>query len=317
MINIKNTETRAISLSSGNGIRKIEVPPLNLNALSTERLTPVKYQQNTSSSGHTAGFSPQYQTPQNVRQAPTASQPQRQTPPQSAQQMQRQNQQNISQAQPAPPGQAHPAASPPPARPVQSRSPLQPPEKLLNKGEKYSITRNHPSSLSFCVGFGWDFSGPVNYDVDIEAFLLNETEKVPDDSWIVFYGQLRSPDGSVVHRGDSSDGKSFGADCEQINVNLRTIDKQITKIAFVMTINEAKLHNYNFSGIKDAYIRFTDTSTGKEIFRYELNTYYREVVSMVIGELYFRNGEWRFNPVGMGTGDDLEGLCNRYGIEVK
>ena len=84
-----------------------------------------------------------------------------------------------------------------------------------------------------------------------------------------------------------------------------------------MTINEAKQHGYNFSGMKDAYIRFTDMSSGKEIFRYELTDYYREVVSMVVGELYFRNGEWRFNPVGMGTGDDLEGLCNRYGIEVK
>ena len=43
---------------------------------------------------------------------------------------------------------------------------------------------------------------------------------------------------------------------------------------------------------------------------------YKEVVSMVVGELYLKGGEWRFNPVGMGTGDDLEGLCIKYGVNV-
>ena len=208
-----------------------------------------------------------------------------------------------------------PIAPSAPRRP--QRPQLPPAEKILQKGEKYSLTKNNPSSTNLRVGIGWDFSAAVDYDVDIEAFMLNEREVVPDDSWIVFYGQLKSPDNAVVHRGDSSSGTNFGADCEQIDVNLSIIDKRISKIAFVVTINEAKLHGYNFSGMKNAHIRLSDVKTGKEIVRYQLTDYYKEVVSMVVGELYFRNGEWRFNPVGMGTGDDLEGLCNRYGIEVK
>ncbi|MDO5560582.1 MAG: TerD family protein [Oscillospiraceae bacterium] len=203
-----------------------------------------------------------------------------------------------------------------PAAPVRKRPALPPPAKLLRKGEKFSLTKNAPGTSSLRVGIGWDFSTSTAYDVDIEAFMLNEKEVVPDDSWIVFYGQLQSPDRSVTHRGDSSSSGSNEPDCEQIDINLTSIDKRITKIALVVTINEAKLHGYNFSGIKNAYIRISDLNTKKEIVRYELTDYYREVVSMVVGELYFRNGEWRFNPVGMGTGDDLEGLCNRYGIEV-
>ncbi len=208
-----------------------------------------------------------------------------------------------------------PVAQDIPRRP--QRPQLPPAEIILKKGEKYSLTKNNPSSTNLRVGIGWDFSSAVDYDIDIEAFILNEREVVPDDSWIVFYGQLKSPDNAVIHRGDSSNGANFGADCEQIDVNLSLIDKEISKIAFVVTINEAKLHGYNFSGIKNAHIRISDVKTGKEIVRYQLTDYYKEVVSMVVGELYLRNGEWRFNPVGMGTGDDLEGLCNRYGIEVK
>ena len=217
--------------------------------------------------------------------------------------------------QPAQTRAPQPAAQNIPRRP--QRPQLPPAEIILKKGEKYSLTKNNPSSTNLRVGIGWDFSSAVDYDIDIEAFILNEREVVPDDSWIVFYGQLKSPDNAVIHRGDSSNGANFGADCEQIDVNLSLIDKEISKIAFVVTINEAKLHGYNFSGIKNAHIRISDVKTGKEIVRYQLTDYYKEVVSMVVGELYLRNGEWRFNPVGMGTGDDLEGLCNRYGIEVK
>ena len=206
--------------------------------------------------------------------------------------------------------------SSPAQQPVKKRSPLPPPIRLLKKGEKYSITKNNPATDKLCIGVGWDFSGSLSYDVDVEAFMLNDSEKVPDDSWIVFYGQLKSPDCSVIHKGDSTN-TNLGADCEQITVDLGMMSTEITKIAFVVTINEAKLHGYNFSGIKNAYIRISDVKTGKEIIRYELTDYYREVVSMVVGELYFRNGEWRFNPVGMGTDDDLEGLCNKYGIEVQ
>ena len=217
--------------------------------------------------------------------------------------------------QPAQTRAPQPVAQDIPRRP--QRPQLPPAEIILKKGEKYSLTKNNPSSTNLRVGIGWDFSSAVDYDIDIEAFILNEREVVPDDSWIVFYGQLKSPDNAVIHRGDSSNGANFGADCEQIDVNLSLIDKEISKIAFVVTINEAKLHGYNFSGIKNAHIRISDVKTGKEIVRYQLTDYYKEVVSMVVGELYLRNGEWRFNPVGMGTGDDLEGLCNRYGIEVK
>ena len=280
MINIKKYEIKAIKLSEINSSQRREVKPMRLSELSTDKLTPVKYRQTS--------------TPIQPVQQPAYTQ-------------------NTRQAEPvrtAPPVQQ-------PSGKIQARPKLPPADKLLRKGEKYSITKNHPSAVSLRAGIGWDFSGNVAYDIDIEAFMLNDTEKVPDDSWIVFYGQLKSPDGAVIHRGDSANGQNFGIDCEQIDINLNAVNKQISKIALVMTINEAKLNGYNFSGIKDAYIRFSDVQTGKEIFRYELTDYYPEVVSMVVGELYFRNNEWRFNPVGMGTGDDLEGLCNRYGIEVK
>ena len=178
MINIRNNEIKAIRLSDVSASQRREIRPLSLSELSTEKLTPVKGINPVTSGNAHSGSSVQHHAG-NVQPVQQTAQP---ASP-------------VSQTRTAP-----------------LRDKLPPAEKLLKKGEKYSITKNHPSAVSLRAGIGWDFSGTQVYDIDIEAFMLDETEKVPDDSWIVFYGQLRSPDGSVIHRGDRSEGKNFGGD---------------------------------------------------------------------------------------------------------
>ena len=186
---------------------------------------------------------------------------------------------------------------------------------ILKKGQKTSLSKIAPNLKNIRIGLGWDAGANTNYDLDSEVFLLGANEKVLGDNWFVFYGQLASPDGAVIHHGDSSDGAGCGDD-EIIDINLSQLNPQVAKLVFVVTINEAKENGYNFGQIKNAYIRVIDNSTGKELVKFSLSEYYKEVVSMVVGEIYLKGGEWRFNPVGMGTGDDLEGLCVRYGVNV-
>lgn len=186
---------------------------------------------------------------------------------------------------------------------------------ILKKGQKTSLSQMNPSLNNVRIGLGWDVGANTNYDLDSEIFLLGANDKVIGDDWFVFYGQLTSPDGAVVHYGDNKTGIGEGDD-EIIDINLTKLNPQVAKIVFVVTINEAKENGYNFGQIKNAYIRIIDNSSSKELVRFDLTEYYKEVVSMVVGELYLKNGEWRFNPVGMGTGDDLEGLCVKYGVNV-
>ncbi len=186
---------------------------------------------------------------------------------------------------------------------------------ILKKGQKTSLTKISPNLSNIRVGLGWDVGANTSYDLDSEVFLLGANEKVIGDDWFVFYGQLTSPDGAVVHHGDNSTGMGDGDD-EIIDINLNQLNPQVAKLVFVVTINEARENGYNFGQIQNAYIRVTDKNTGNELVRFSLSEYYKEVVSMVVGELYLKGGEWRFNPVGMGTGDDLEGLCIKYGVNV-
>lgn len=187
---------------------------------------------------------------------------------------------------------------------------IPPLKNQLRKGQKTLLNFGERDLRRMKVCFGWNVINN-SCDIDASAFLITGIEKVPDDSWFVFYSQTESPDNSVIFSVDPSK-----TDREIISVDLDKINSKIQKIVFVLTINEAFEHNLNFSMIKDAYIRILDSGTNQEIVSYQLEEYYANVTSMTIGELYVHNGQWKFNPVGNGVHQDLAGQCAIYGVEI-
>lgn len=184
----------------------------------------------------------------------------------------------------------------------------------LKKGQKVALAGAGGGALqSIRVCLGWDVKN-VACDLDASAFMLGADGRVIGDDWFVFYGQTTSPDGSVRHSGDSA-GAAMGDD-EIIDINLQTINPNVKKITFVVTINEALEQGLNFSMVANAYVRVVDGATGQEINRFQLTEYYANVTAMVVGEVYNHNGQWKFNAVGDGVAKDLAGLCAMYGVNV-
>ena len=63
--------------------------------------------------------------------------------------------------------------------------------------------------------------------------------------------------------------------------------------------------------------RLVDRQTNQELMRFMLTAYYENVTSMMVGEIYNRNGQWKFSPIGDGVAKDLAGLCEMYGVETE
>lgn len=186
--------------------------------------------------------------------------------------------------------------------------PLPPLLHIVQKGQKVPLgTQGTPTKLRVCLG--WNTKNPA-CDIDVSAFLLNSLGKVTDDTWFVFYGQTKSPDGSTVFMAGQ------GADREAVSIDLTKLDAGISRIVFVLTIHEAFENNLNFSMVKDAYVRIMDADSQKEIVSFKMEEYYSNVTSMMIGEIYKHNGQWKFNAIGNGVAKDLAGLCALYGVEV-
>lgn len=184
----------------------------------------------------------------------------------------------------------------------------------LKKGQKVALASANGGQLSnIKVCLGWDLVNQA-CDLDASAFMLGADGRVLGDDWFVFYGQTTSPDGSIQHSGDSQ-GEGIGDD-ETISINLNSVNPNVQKITFVVTINEALERNLNFSMVANAYVRVVDGTTGQELNRFQLTDYYANVTSMVVGEIYRYNGAWKFNAVGDGVAKDLAGLCAMYGVNV-
>lgn len=185
----------------------------------------------------------------------------------------------------------------------------------LTKGAKLDLTKGNPSLDRLVVGLGWDVDPQPGetFDLDAEVFLVNENEKTPTQQHLVYYSNKVSPDGAIRHNGDNLTGDGAGDD-ETINVQLSKVSPEVQKLIFTVTIYEAMAKRQNFGQVNNAYIHISDEATGKEVCRFDLSEDYSTSISLIAGEVYRHNGEWKFNAKGEGSTKDLAGLCQQFGV---
>jgi tRNA(adenine34) deaminase len=194
----------------------------------------------------------------------------------------------------------------------------------LSKGQKIDLTKSNPALNNITVGLGWDeaapsgggflgglFSAkPASIDCDASVILL-QNDRFADKKDVVYFGQLKSTDGAIVHQGDNLTGAGDGDD-EVIKVSLNSVDPKYNKMVFVVNIYQAHKRNQDFGMIRNAFIRIMDDS-GMEIARYNLTDNYQGMTGLVAGELYRHDNEWKFAAVGSGMDvANLSEMLQRY-----
>lgn len=185
----------------------------------------------------------------------------------------------------------------------------------LVKGQKVDLTKGNEGLKQLVVGLGWDVNkyDGSNFDLDSSAFLLGANGKVRSDDDFVYFNHLRHSSGAVNHMGDNLTGEGAGDD-EQIIVDLTKIPDDVQKIVFAVTIYDADSRMQNFGMVANSFIRVVDKDKNEELVRYDLGEDYSTETSMVLGEIYRHNGEWKFAAIGSGYTGGLQSLCNDYGV---
>lgn len=154
------------------------------------------------------------------------------------------------------------------------------------------------------VEVGWQ-SGPGVPDADASALLLAGA-KVRSDDDFVFYNQAVHPSGAVRH-----EGKHQGPTVvDVLTVHLAQVEAQIETIVLA-----ASADGGTFGQFRGLYIRVLDAATGAEIARFD-STGATTETAFVLGELYRRQGAWKFRAVGQGYDTGLAGLATDFGITV-
>jgi tellurium resistance protein TerD len=179
----------------------------------------------------------------------------------------------------------------------------------LKKGNSFDLTKKAPSLKKILIGLGWDVRPGSNVDLDAVCFMLGGNKKLIDDSYFVFYNNLRSGDKSVEHTGDNRTGVGEGDD-EMILVNLAQVNPQVEEMLFVVTINDAFTKNHNFGLLENAFIRIVNVETNEEILRYNLDVEYAEATEVEFGKLVKDGSDWKFDAVGISTDKGIQGFVS-------
>ncbi|MFJ9209886.1 TerD family protein [Streptomyces sp. NPDC102264] len=155
------------------------------------------------------------------------------------------------------------------------------------------------------VELGWR-SGPGVPDVDASALLL-VSGKVRSDADFVFYNQPAHTSGAVRH-----EGKKTGPDgvTDTLAVDLARVEPAVERIVVA-----ASADGGSFGRVPGLRVRVLDAASGTEIARYESQDATVET-AFLLGELYRRQGSWKFRAVGQGYGSGLAGLATDFGISV-
>lgn len=167
----------------------------------------------------------------------------------------------------------------------------------LAKGQAISLEKaDHTPLHRIRLGLGWDpvprgFFGRTK-DVDLDAsVILFAGQKAVD---IVYYGQLRSQDGAIVHSGDNRTGDGNGDD-EQIVLDLANLPKRIDGLALVITSYTGQ----TFDDVRNVYARVNDiASLDEEVVRYDLAETGPHTGNVIAKLTRAVNG-WKFTALGI------------------
>ena len=185
----------------------------------------------------------------------------------------------------------------------------------LQKGQRINLKKEDGNTLqNLCVGINWGAIEKKGFlgmgkskeavDLDGSCALFDENKRLLD---VVYFGQLRSKDGSISHSGDDLTGDMSGddgLDNEVLTVDLNKLNPAVAHIAFVLN----SFRGQDFATIPFASIRIYEGSAKRvnNVFAtYDIanSAAFAGHVSMVMGVFYKKNNEWKFNAIGEPTKD--------------
>lgn len=140
----------------------------------------------------------------------------------------------------------------------------------------------------------------TGHDADLSVLLLGTDGRVASDQDFVFFNNPSGAGGAVLLRGGGSP-----RDCI---VNLPTLSRAVTRVVLVASTDRPE------PASAAPLVRLQPRSASSAlIYRPAGN---ERVAALVYGELYRRNGAWRFRAVGQGYRDGLAGLARDFGVQV-
>ncbi|MGI5206499.1 TerD family protein [Spirillospora sp. CA-108201] len=160
-----------------------------------------------------------------------------------------------------------------------------------------------PHAGRWTVGASW--ARHVSCEVDVVAFLLGEDGRVSRDEDFVFYGAAETPDGTVR--------LAAGGPAQQaIVMDLAALPEAVRRVTVVAAIDGAV--TFGELGAVEVTAGPGDGEGALAQAILDAGTTER---TMLLAEVYRRDGRWRLRVVGQGYDSGLDGLARGFGVDVE
>ncbi|MEO9140049.1 MAG: TerD family protein [Jatrophihabitans sp.] len=144
--------------------------------------------------------------------------------------------------------------------------------------------------------------GPGVPDVDASALLLQASGRVASDDDFVFYNQPHHPSGAVAHTGKRGS-------VDSIEIDLARLPATVDRVVFA-----ASAESGTFGQVPGLTLIVADLASGERLAVFPMTADVE--TAFLTGEMYRRNGQWKFRAVGQGYTTGLAGIATDFGISV-
>ena len=141
--------------------------------------------------------------------------------------------------------------------------------------------------------------------LDFACFGLDAAGKLSDERYMTFFNQPRTPCGAVEAKsGTQGDGAGFA-------FQLARLPASIDRVVLTASIDGGGV----MSQMQSGYLRLL--AAGREFARFAFaGKDFAQEKAVMLGELYRKDGQWRFMAVGQGFNGGLDALVRHFGGEV-
>ncbi|WP_449768951.1 VWA domain-containing protein [Kitasatospora griseola] len=147
-------------------------------------------------------------------------------------------------------------------------------------------------------------------DLTAAALLLTADGQARDAGDLIRRQRPTHRSGTVLHR-----GRTGGADApvERIEADLSALDVRDADVQRVLLL-AATDDDGTFGRVPDLTLLISDARTGLPLARFVIEA--GRETALIGGELYRRNGQWKFRAVAQGWANGLNGVAAAYGFEL-
>lgn len=178
----------------------------------------------------------------------------------------------------------------------------------MQQGQTLDLTKTNKGLKRVTLGLSWGgkakggllnalFGSGSSSLVDVDSSILAVDARGRKVE-LVYFGNKRGQ--GVTHKGDDLTGRDKKGvyDNEEIDIVLASVPSVVERLYLIANVYSSSA---DFGKVDGCYTRVLDGDKREEIARFELSKDYSGNGSVVIGELYRYNGEWKFRALGKGV----------------